>query len=49
MRTGTCLSIALLCSLLSGAASAQVPPTGVSDQLPLLKSADPKLAANKRL
>jgi predicted SnoaL-like aldol condensation-catalyzing enzyme len=28
---------------------AQVPPVGVADQAPLLESADPKLAANKKL
>jgi predicted SnoaL-like aldol condensation-catalyzing enzyme len=28
---------------------AQVPPTAVADQLPLLKSKDPQLAANKKL
>lgn len=31
------------------AALAQVPPVGVADQRALLKSADPKLAANKKL
>jgi predicted SnoaL-like aldol condensation-catalyzing enzyme len=30
-------------------AHGQVPPEGVPDQLPLLKSSDPKLAVNKRL
>jgi predicted SnoaL-like aldol condensation-catalyzing enzyme len=32
-----------------GLAQAQVPPTGAPDQAALLKSADPKLAANKKL
>ncbi len=32
-----------------GAALAQVPPVGVADQVALLKSSDPKLAANKKL
>jgi predicted SnoaL-like aldol condensation-catalyzing enzyme len=31
------------------AAQAQVPPVGVTDQAALLKSSDPKLAANKKL
>jgi predicted SnoaL-like aldol condensation-catalyzing enzyme len=34
---------------LSGAAQAQVPPKPVADQKALLPSADPKLAANKKL
>jgi len=33
----------------TGAAVAQEPPTGVSDQMALLKSDDPQLAANKQL
>jgi predicted SnoaL-like aldol condensation-catalyzing enzyme len=33
----------------TGAAFAQVPPTAAPDQAALLKSADPKLAANKKL
>ena len=46
IATLTCTLLALgLCST----AVAQVPPVGVSDQLALLKSADPKLAANKKL
>lgn len=32
-----------------GCAWAQVPPVGVTDQAALLKSSDPKLAANKKL
>ena len=32
-----------------GTAQAQEPPTGVADQQALLKSHDPKLAANKKL
>ena len=37
-------------ALLAGAAAfAQAPPTGVSDQLALLRSPDARLAANKRL
>ena len=35
--------------LASGPAIAQVPPEGVHDQTALLQSADPKLAANKRI
>jgi len=34
---------------LFGAAHAQVPPTAAPDQMALLKSKDPKLAANKKL
>ena len=34
---------------LMGTGLAQVPPTGVTDQAALLKSADPRLAANKKL
>jgi predicted SnoaL-like aldol condensation-catalyzing enzyme len=41
-----CLGIAMACA---GAAYAQVPPTAAPDQAALLKSADPKLAANKKL
>jgi predicted SnoaL-like aldol condensation-catalyzing enzyme len=37
---------ALACA---GAAQAQVPPTAAPDQAALLKSSDPKLAANKKL
>jgi predicted SnoaL-like aldol condensation-catalyzing enzyme len=33
----------------TGLAHAQVPPTAAPDQMALLKSADPKLAANKKL
>jgi predicted SnoaL-like aldol condensation-catalyzing enzyme len=42
----------ILCALLALAAPlvvAQEPPVGVKDQLALLKSSDPKLAANKKL
>ena len=49
MRAGTCSALALLCCLIGAQVMAQVPPTAVTDQLPLLRSADPKLAANKRL
>jgi predicted SnoaL-like aldol condensation-catalyzing enzyme len=38
--------LALACA---GAAHAQVPPTAAPDQAALLKSSDPKLAANKKL
>lgn len=41
-----CLAFALLGSM---ALQAQEPPVGVKDQLALLKSHDPKLAANKKL
>ena len=46
---GLLLGGVLAAALCVGAASAQVPPVGVSDQGALLKSPDPKLAANKRL
>ena len=36
-------------TMAAGAASAQVAPVGVKDQMSLLASPDPKLAANKRL
>jgi predicted SnoaL-like aldol condensation-catalyzing enzyme len=42
----------MLCAVLALAAPllpAQEPPAGVKDQLALLKSSDPKLAANKKL
>ena len=42
----------LLCGLaltLGGLAQAQVPPTPAPEQMALLKSSDPKLAANKKL
>jgi predicted SnoaL-like aldol condensation-catalyzing enzyme len=43
----------LVCGLIAlagvGAAYAQVPPTAAPDQAALLKSADPQLAANKKL
>ena len=38
-----------LAMLMAGAACAQVPPTAAPDQAALLQSADPKLAANKKL
>ena len=41
-----CCAIAMT---FTGAASAQVPPTAAPDQAALLKSDDPKLAANKKL
>lgn len=41
-----CSALALLST---GAAYAQVPPTPAPDQMALLKSSDPKLAANKKL
>ena len=43
------LASIMAAAMAAGAASAQVPPKGVSDQMALLKSNDPKLAANKRL
>ena len=49
MRTRISVMTALLaCGLLANA-TAQIPPEPVKDQLPLLKSKDPKLAANKKL
>ena len=45
----TCSAFALLACLMGKAAVAQVLPAPVKDQAPLLRSADPKLAANKRL
>ena len=45
----TCSAFALLACLMGTAAVAQVLPAPVKDQAPLLRSADPKLAANKRL
>lgn len=42
------LCCATAVALVAGA-HAQVPPTGVADQMALLKSSDPKLAANKKL
>jgi len=52
MRTMNSVSTWLVCAALAVLASgvgAQVPPTGVREQAPLLKSADARLAANKRL
>jgi predicted SnoaL-like aldol condensation-catalyzing enzyme len=46
MSWGTVLAAAFL---LSSVAHAQVPPTAAPDQAALLKSDDPKLAANKKL
>ena len=40
-----CAALALATPMLP----AQEPPVGVKDQLALLKSSDPKLAANKKL
>jgi predicted SnoaL-like aldol condensation-catalyzing enzyme len=39
----------IVVALASAAAHAQVPPTAAPDQAALLKSGDPKLAANKKL
>ena len=49
MKTNIRLSSGALLLVLAGAALSQVPPVPVTDQLALLKSADPKLAANKKL
>lgn len=46
VRTSIVWGIALLCA---GIAHAQVPPTPAPDQMALLNSSDPKLAANKKL
>ncbi|MEO6378737.1 MAG: ester cyclase [Caulobacteraceae bacterium] len=43
------LLASIMAAAMTVAASAQVAPKGVSDQMALLKSSDPKLAANKRL
>src|SRR5471030_349405 len=43
------LGCALAAALAAGAAHAAVPPTWVGDQRALLRSPDPKLAANKKL
>lgn len=43
------LALGAAVALAGPAARAQVPPVGVSDQMALLRSPDPKLAANKRL
>ena len=42
-------SVAMACLACVGVTYAQVPPTAAPDQAALLKSADPKLAANKKL
>ncbi len=49
MKFRTALLACLLSTLALPAALAQEPPTGVEDQQALLKSDDPKLAANKKL
>src|SRR6476469_5926032 len=41
--------VAALAGSVHGSAAAQVPVAAITDQAPLLASADPKLAANKRL
>ena len=43
------LGTIMAAATLAGAASAQVAPVGVKDQMALLASPDPKLAANKKL
>lgn len=48
MKPKTCV-LAAFAVLAAGAAQAQAPPTWVKDQRALLKSADPKLAANKKV
>src|SRR5687768_8104997 len=48
MKQAKLLSV-LMASLFSVAAHAQVPPTAAPDQMALLKAADAKLAANKKL
>jgi predicted SnoaL-like aldol condensation-catalyzing enzyme len=48
----TLKNVVACCLLAAGAlctATAQEPPTGVADQQALLRSSDPKLAANKKL
>lgn len=49
MRLKTAFCLATITLGLSFVAQAQVPPEPVKDQLPLLASKDPKLAANKKL
>lgn len=49
LRTLLCSVIAIGAIANMGAASSQVPPTGVADQTALLRSSDPHLAANKKL
>jgi predicted SnoaL-like aldol condensation-catalyzing enzyme len=44
-----CVAAAVALVLACAPAWSQIPPTGVTNQLPLLESPDPKLAANKRL
>ena len=43
------LGCGMAAALAAGAAQAQAPPTWKSDQQALLRSQDPKLAANKKL
>jgi predicted SnoaL-like aldol condensation-catalyzing enzyme len=49
MNRGNLLATCLLLAGVTCAAWAQEPPVGVADQHALLKSPDPKLAANKKL
>jgi predicted SnoaL-like aldol condensation-catalyzing enzyme len=49
MKTRILLTGCVLALSLSGAAVSQVPPTPAPDQLALLQSDDPRLAANKKL
>ena len=49
MRSKTAFFAAALSLGLFATAQAQIPPEPVKDQLPLLQSKDPKLAANKKL
>ena len=49
MRLGTSIVSCWIAMACTGLAHAQVPPTAAPDQMALLKSADPKLAANKKL
>lgn len=49
MRSRTAFLAAALSLGLIAQAQAQIPPEPVKDQLPLLQSKDPKLAANKKL
>ena len=49
MRIRSLIGGFTLAVVMAGAAQAQVPPTPAPDQVALLKSSDPKLAANKKL
>ncbi|MGC1459989.1 MAG: nuclear transport factor 2 family protein [Steroidobacteraceae bacterium] len=49
MKLTTAILSGALALALTGSGLAQVPPTGVTDQAALLKSSNPKLAANKKL